>query len=296
LFAGTYRTSLGLSRTFLLPDPPRSFELQLQGDDLVEIFLIFPQSVFGLEPATVRVREVRIGRAERRAARRRARENRLELTGMDPEGPALGDEETPVNVRVGVTLTAATTPIPQGLEDAPRTPPISRQISESNITPSETSIRSPPPDSTKNWASSPPPRWLHTRRSSSCRLHPNSPLLRSQTTSSYLPHIYLSWNIVLSTSQRLKEQITWIWQMFSSRLQVFLSHLSCLPPSGITVTQRAMFKVHGRRLSCKRGTRMVFCPLTYPFEEKRRSNMYCLKTFGHRVLTLPIRSVSLHHL
>ena len=68
LFAGTYRTSLGLSRTFLLPDPPRSFELQLQGDDLVEIFLIFPQSVFGLEPATVRVREIRIDRAERRAA------------------------------------------------------------------------------------------------------------------------------------------------------------------------------------------------------------------------------------
>jgi hypothetical protein len=72
LFAGTYRTALGLSRTFILPDSPKALELQLQGDDLVEVFLVFPQNVFGLEPATVRVREVRIGRAERRAARRRA--------------------------------------------------------------------------------------------------------------------------------------------------------------------------------------------------------------------------------
>ncbi|KAG6896891.1 hypothetical protein C0992_005455 [Termitomyces sp. T32_za158] len=43
LFAGTYRTALGLSRTFILPDSPRSLELQLQGDDLVEVFLVFSQ-------------------------------------------------------------------------------------------------------------------------------------------------------------------------------------------------------------------------------------------------------------
>ena len=67
MFAGTYRTALGLSRTFILPDSPRSLELQLQGDDLVEVFLVFSQNVFGLEPATVRVREVRLGRAERDA-------------------------------------------------------------------------------------------------------------------------------------------------------------------------------------------------------------------------------------
>ncbi|KAG8708422.1 hypothetical protein FRC11_006497 [Ceratobasidium sp. 423] len=54
LFAGTYRTALGLSRTFILPDSPKSLELQLQGDDLVEVFLVFAQNVFGLEPATVR--------------------------------------------------------------------------------------------------------------------------------------------------------------------------------------------------------------------------------------------------
>ena len=105
LFAGTYRTALCLSRTFILPDSPRSLELQLQGDDLVEVFLVFAQNVFGLEPATVRVREVRIGRAERRAARRRARENQ----GGDPltNDPDNQEEETNVNVNIGVTVPVA---------------------------------------------------------------------------------------------------------------------------------------------------------------------------------------------
>ncbi len=67
---------IGALADIFIAGPSRSFELQLQGDDHVDIFLISPQSVFGLEPATVRVREVRIDRAERRAARRRARENR----------------------------------------------------------------------------------------------------------------------------------------------------------------------------------------------------------------------------
>jgi len=97
LFAGTYRTALGLSRTFILPDSPRSLELQLQGDDLVELFLMFNQNVFGLEPATVRVREVRIGRAERRARRRAAqRENELlggEGTGEGREGMTLDNDQ-----------------------------------------------------------------------------------------------------------------------------------------------------------------------------------------------------------
>ncbi|KAG5726109.1 GYF domain-containing protein mpd2 [Termitomyces sp. T112] len=103
LFAGTYRTALGLSRTFILPDSPRSLELQLQGDDLVEVFLVFSQNVFGLEPATVRVREVRIGRAERRAARRRAREIRAgENVNHDLE--TVGEEDTNVNVSIGVAV------------------------------------------------------------------------------------------------------------------------------------------------------------------------------------------------
>ncbi|TFK41007.1 hypothetical protein BDQ12DRAFT_733353 [Crucibulum laeve] len=123
LFAGTYRTALGLSRTFILPDSPRSLELQLQGDDLVEVFLVFSQNVFGLEPATVRVREVRIGRAERRAARRRARENR---TGDTPtnDGDA-AEEDTNVNVSIGVSVAVGSSATSNGgLNDGTRTPPL----------------------------------------------------------------------------------------------------------------------------------------------------------------------------
>ncbi|TDL28405.1 hypothetical protein BD410DRAFT_220669 [Rickenella mellea] len=145
LFAGTYRTTLGLSRTFILPDSPRTLELQLQGDDLVEVFLVFSQNVFGLEPATVRVREVRVGRAERRAARRRNRENRMEeQTGAEADAIPLGDEETSVSVSVGVALqpsepnvesTTAVAPTPSAGPVSSQA--ISRQNSDDNITPAE---------------------------------------------------------------------------------------------------------------------------------------------------------------
>jgi hypothetical protein len=134
LFAGTYRTALGLSRTFILPDSPRSLELQLQGDDLVEVFLVFSQNVFGLEPATVRVREVRIGRGERRAARRRARETRTGEPDADAANP--GDDEpqdTAVNVTIGVAVEG---PGPSG-EDA---------ITAGSATPSAPPATMRPPD------------------------------------------------------------------------------------------------------------------------------------------------------
>lgn len=117
LFAGTYRTALGLSRTFILPDSPRSLELQLQGDDLVEVFLVFSQNVFGLEPATVRVREVRIGRAERRAARRRARDREPLIEDiLDTDPQDLGrDAETNVSVNVSVASPSRSgTPVGNG--------------------------------------------------------------------------------------------------------------------------------------------------------------------------------------
>lgn len=97
-----------------MPDSPRSLELQLQGDDLVEVFLVFAQNVFGLEPATVRVREVRIGRAERRAARRRARENRLAERG-DVE------DETNTNASIGVSVSHASHTVPTNTIGPPET-------------------------------------------------------------------------------------------------------------------------------------------------------------------------------
>lgn len=103
LFAGTYRTALGLSRTFILPDSPKTLELQLQGDDLVEVFLVFSQNVFGLEPATVRVREVRIGRAERRAARRRANRGQRVPTEDYPIEAPMGDEDIALTAMVAAS-------------------------------------------------------------------------------------------------------------------------------------------------------------------------------------------------
>ncbi|KAH7915388.1 hypothetical protein BJ138DRAFT_1141989 [Hygrophoropsis aurantiaca] len=128
LFAGTYRTALGLSRTFILPDSPRSLELQLQGDDLVEVFLVFSQNVFGLEPATVRVREVRIGRAERRAARRRVREIRSGQNDVfDTDPPAQEDDDANVNISIGVSLAAS--------EDRPSRSNSNAQLSDTIHTP-----------------------------------------------------------------------------------------------------------------------------------------------------------------
>ena len=138
LFAGTYRTALALSRTFILPDSPRNLELQLQGDDLVEVFLVFSHNVFGLEPATVRVREVRIGRAERRAARRRAREARTgEGDQVDGDSPA-PDEDSAVAVNIAVALPPnPDTPIPNGVETptSVRPEPV-RRVTDSGDVPS----------------------------------------------------------------------------------------------------------------------------------------------------------------
>ncbi|KAM0793450.1 hypothetical protein ACM66B_000894 [Microbotryomycetes sp. NB124-2] len=76
LFTGSRTVSLALNRTFVLPEAPRAIEFQLQGDDLVDIYLLYHESIFAIEPSTVRVREVGVGRAERRA--RRERERRLQ--------------------------------------------------------------------------------------------------------------------------------------------------------------------------------------------------------------------------
>lgn len=47
-----------------------SIEFQLQGEDLLDLYLIYDTAIFALEPSTVRVREVGIQRNERRQARR----------------------------------------------------------------------------------------------------------------------------------------------------------------------------------------------------------------------------------
>ncbi|GEM06207.1 mitogen-activated protein kinase kinase kinase kinase 4-like protein [Rhodotorula toruloides] len=86
LFTGSRSISLSLNRTFVLPETPKTIEFQLQGDDLVDICLVYGESIFALEPATVRVREVGVGRSERRARRERERRMRelAASTRVDP--------------------------------------------------------------------------------------------------------------------------------------------------------------------------------------------------------------------
>ncbi|GAA5898688.1 hypothetical protein JCM6882_000898 [Rhodosporidiobolus microsporus] len=94
LFTGSRSISLSLNRTFVLPETPRTVEFQLQGDDLVDIYLVYNESIFALEPATVRVREVGVGRGERRARRERERRMRnLAATSRAPvEETAAGND------------------------------------------------------------------------------------------------------------------------------------------------------------------------------------------------------------
>ncbi len=150
LFAGTYRTALGLSRTFILPDSPKTLELQLQGDDLVEVFLVFSQNVFGLEPATVRVREVRIGRAERRAARRRANRGIRVPTEDYPVEAPMADEDVALTAVVAssenmhddsqlypnaASRTDSRRPSAVGTGDGTDTPPIGHSVPTSASAP-----------------------------------------------------------------------------------------------------------------------------------------------------------------
>ncbi|KAA1074048.1 hypothetical protein PGT21_012301 [Puccinia graminis f. sp. tritici] len=98
LFTGSKNISLSLNRTFVLPETPRTIEFQMQGDDLVDIYLVYDESVFALEPATVRVREVGIGRNERRAARRERERAARDLASinMRPAVTATGSNSSAV--------------------------------------------------------------------------------------------------------------------------------------------------------------------------------------------------------
>lgn len=100
--------------------------------------------MFGLEPATVRVREVRLGRAERRAARRRARELQVDdLLGPDADAPPAVEDTTNVNVNVGFSVPSSvsvTTEISTGTTLAGSASP---STSQPNVTQRTTSGTAP---------------------------------------------------------------------------------------------------------------------------------------------------------
>lgn len=73
----------------------RSIEFQLQGEDLLDLYLIYDSAIFALEPSTVRVREVGIHRNERRAARRERERSSREAVTLDSAGPSAHASDTP---------------------------------------------------------------------------------------------------------------------------------------------------------------------------------------------------------
>ncbi|GAA6058745.1 hypothetical protein JCM10212_003433 [Sporobolomyces blumeae] len=103
LFTGSRNISLSLNRTFVLPETPRAIDFQLQGDDLVDIYLIYPESIFALEPATVRVREVGVGRSERRARRERERAAQAG-EGVGSNASATPEDEPPLTAGVNSSM------------------------------------------------------------------------------------------------------------------------------------------------------------------------------------------------
>ncbi|GAA5885535.1 hypothetical protein JCM16303_002247 [Sporobolomyces ruberrimus] len=94
--AGSRNISLSLNRTFVLPETPRSIDFQLQGDDLVDIYLIYPQSIFALEPSTVRVREVGAARGGRRPRGTSSRGHALDVSARG--GPIEDDASAPAGL------------------------------------------------------------------------------------------------------------------------------------------------------------------------------------------------------
>lgn len=95
LFTGSRGTSLALNRTFVLPQTPSIIDFQMLGDELLDLYLVYPDSLFALEPQSVRVREVGIGRSERRTRRERER-RMMQNVASTVENPATtteGEEE-----------------------------------------------------------------------------------------------------------------------------------------------------------------------------------------------------------
>ena len=71
----------------------------MQGEDLLDLYLIYDSAIFALEPSTVRVREVGIQRNERRQARReRERQVReWNLVNADPTTVSESSNQEPVS-------------------------------------------------------------------------------------------------------------------------------------------------------------------------------------------------------
>ncbi|TIB89225.1 hypothetical protein E3Q19_03102 [Wallemia mellicola] len=66
LFAGTQHAPLSLVKAFILPDKPVDMQLSIKGDEMSEIILVYDKSIFALNPFSIHVREIKVGKNGRR--------------------------------------------------------------------------------------------------------------------------------------------------------------------------------------------------------------------------------------
>ncbi|KAI5480073.1 mitogen-activated protein kinase kinase kinase kinase 4-like protein [Pseudohyphozyma bogoriensis] len=156
LFTGSRSISLSLNRTFVLPENPRTIEFQIQGDDLIDIYLVYPESIFALEPATVRVREVGVGRGERRARRDRERRMRdIASTATEEPGQVTtGTSQSTTLHPADPALNEPTSPSPSPAADDSAN---DLELPGSSPTPTRTPSPTPPRPVSRNGMSDIPP-------------------------------------------------------------------------------------------------------------------------------------------
>ena len=70
LFFGTPHLPLSILRSFILPNQPLDIQLSLIGDELSELILVYDQSIFALDPFTINVREIKVGRPHKKRRQR----------------------------------------------------------------------------------------------------------------------------------------------------------------------------------------------------------------------------------
>ncbi|TIB65150.1 hypothetical protein E3P78_00785 [Wallemia ichthyophaga] len=90
LFAGTQHAPLSLVKAFILPDRPVDLQLSIKGDDMSEIILVYDRSIFALNPFSINVREIKVGRGGRRRRNQNGHSNG-ERDGETQGGGAHGD-------------------------------------------------------------------------------------------------------------------------------------------------------------------------------------------------------------
>ena len=162
---------MSLNRTFVLPSVPRTIEFQLQGDELVDIYrasaaclacltwpVVYDESIFALEPATVRVREVGVARHERRALRRQRELERTQRAnaGLPPlppdEDDSLVDPDQPASTEPAPFADAAATPSADPDEPVRTTDATTTSSAHGPATPSPNPAGAPLPRTTPELA------------------------------------------------------------------------------------------------------------------------------------------------